>query len=95
MYLKIMRDKHGRHITRHILFDVETLEYTRDPIPAKTSDIVPYALNLPSDVEGPLTVEAKLWYKLALQELVKYNLKLDVIVPPMLLAETEIEIPVQ
>lgn len=95
IYLKLLKDKNGQLITRHILFDVETLEYTRDPIPAKSSDAVPYVLALPQDVEGPLKVEARLWYRLALQEIVKYNLKLNTIVPPVLLIEDTVEIPVE
>lgn len=93
MYLKILRDKKGQPITRHILFNAETLEYTRKPIPPQASDTVPYTIELPANLRGPLKVEAKLWYKLALQEIVKYNLKLDVIVPPVLLAEAALEIP--
>jgi hypothetical protein len=95
MYLKILRDKQGRHITRHVLFDAESLEYTRRAIPAKASDTVPYTLDIPADVQGPLTVEATLWYKLALQEIVKYNLLLDVIVPPIPMADATVEIAVK
>lgn len=95
MYLKILRNKKGQPITRHILFSAATLEYTRKPIPPQASDTVPYTIELPANVQGPLTVEAKLWYKLALQEIVKYNVKLDVIVPPVRLAETSLEIPLR
>lgn len=95
IYLKLLKDKNGQWITRHVLFNVETIEYTRDPIPAKGSDIVPYAFAIPKDTGGPLKVEARLWYRLALQEIVKYNLKLNTIVPPVLLAETITEISVE
>ncbi len=95
IYLKLLKDQNGELITRHILFDAASIEYTRKPIPAKGRDAVPYGFTLPANVQGPLKVEAKLWYKLALQEIVKYNVKLDVIVPPVLLAETSLEIPLR
>jgi hypothetical protein len=95
IYLKLIYDQKGERITRHILFNADRIEYTRKPIPAKASDSVPYAFTVPTDAQGPLTVEAKLWYKLALQELVTYLLKMDVIVPPIMMAETSAQIPLR
>ncbi|MCK6579343.1 MAG: hypothetical protein L6Q98_14725 [Anaerolineae bacterium] len=95
MYLKLLYDEHGERITEHILFDVEHLEYTRTPIPARSSDTIPYSLTVPADSQGSLRVEVRLWYKLALQELLTYLLRLDLVVPPVLMAETILEIPLQ
>ncbi|MCC6222614.1 MAG: hypothetical protein IT201_03875 [Thermoleophilia bacterium] len=91
-YIKLLHDRNGDRIMRHILFDVDRIEYTRRPIPAKASDRVPYTFTVPADARGPLTVEVRLWYKLALQELVTYALKMDWVAPPVLIAETRAEI---
>lgn len=93
MYLKLLWDKNGRRITRHILFDVDRLEYTRSPIPPQATDTVAYTVPIPETARGPLKVEAKLWYKLALQEMIEFNVNLKLVVPPVLLAETSLEIP--
>jgi hypothetical protein len=95
IYLKILRDKAGNVIKRHILFDAHTIEYTRKPIPPKGQDRVPYLVELPSDVQGPLTVHVTLWYQLALQELVKYNVRLDLVIPLVKMAEATLEVPVE
>jgi len=95
IYLKVLTDKNGATIYEHILFDVEKYHYTRDPILAKSSDTIPYTFTVPADAQGPLKVETTLWYRLALQEFVTYSLKLDLILPPVMMEQTVTEIPVQ
>lgn len=92
IYIKMLADAAGQRITEHILFDVQQLWYTRDPIPAGGSDTIPYAFAIPATAQGPLTVEVTLWYRLALQEIVTYSLGLDLIVPPVMMAQTTAEI---
>lgn len=93
LYIKMLEDAAGRRITEHILFDVKRLWYPRDPIPAGGSDTIPYTFAVPASAQGPLTVEVTLWYRLALQEIVTYSLGLDLIVPPVMMAQTTLEIP--
>ncbi|MBZ0283383.1 MAG: cytochrome c family protein [Anaerolineae bacterium] len=95
MYLKLLYDEQDERITEHILFDVDHIEYTRNPIPARSSDTIPYVFTVPVDSQGPLRVEVRLWYRLALQELATYLLKIDVVIPPVVMAETAVEIPLQ
>lgn len=95
IYLKILADSKGETIYKHILFNVENYTYTRDPIPAKSSDTISYAFPVTDDAQGVLTVNATLWYRLALQEFVTYSLNLDMIIPPVVMAQTTVQIPVQ
>ncbi|MCC6191207.1 MAG: hypothetical protein IT318_19470 [Anaerolineales bacterium] len=95
IYLKILNDVAGERIYEHILFNVADYTYTRDPIPAKASDTVDYAFPIPPAVQGPLTVDATLWYRLALQELVTYSLKLDIVLPPVMMEQAHVEIPIR
>lgn len=95
LYVKLLYDEQGKRITRHILFDADRIEYTRRPIPPKASDSVPYTFTVPAGSQGPLTVEAKLRYNLVLQELVAFALKMDLVVPPIELAEATAEISVR
>jgi len=93
IYIKNIYDSQGRLIKNHILFNIDhVMEYTRKPIPAKGTDIIPYSISIPEDAKGPLKVDVTLWYNLALQELVQQNLKLNVIIPPVMMEETSTEI---
>ncbi|NKQ35194.1 MAG: hypothetical protein HF973_06195 [Chloroflexi bacterium] len=93
-YIKYMYDKQGERIVNHLLFDVDRMEYGRKPIPPKGSDTIPYSFPIPNGTAGPLTVEVTMWYRLALQEIVKQNLKLNVIVPPIMMEQTTVEIEI-
>lgn len=95
IYLKILTDKNGETIYEHILFNAEDYTYTRDPIPAKSSDTIPYSFTVPENAQGPLKVETTLWYRLALQEFVTYSLNLDIVLPPVVMEQTVMEIPVR
>lgn len=102
LYIKQMHDDDGSLNTRHILFDVDRLSYTRHPIRPKESDHIPYAVALPDGVKGPVTLKAKLWYRLALQDVLKniaeYQfppLPMDiesVIIPPVMMKEVTLEL---
>jgi hypothetical protein len=98
IYLKKLINEDGSLNKRHILFDIAGSEYTRHPIRPRESDRINYQLDLPAGVKGPIKIEAKLWYRLALQEVLEnvaeYQyppLSFDitkVIIPPVLMAET-------
>ena len=104
LYIKKMKNRDGSLNTRHILFDIDSLEYTRHPIRPGESDHVAYRIDLPPGVGGPLTVEAKLWYRLALQDVLKNiteyqvpGLSFDIekfIIPPVLMVSETAELTV-
>jgi cytochrome c553 len=61
----------------------------------EASDTISYAFPVPQDAQGPLKVESTLWYRLALQEFVTYSLKLDLVLPPVLMEQARVEISVR
>ena len=93
-WVKEMYDADGKRDLRHILVDTERLYYPRKPIPAGASERVEYAL--PALPAGRYTVQTKLWYRLAFQGILK-NFesqgpgKVDVIIPPLSIAEASHE----
>lgn len=96
-WLKIMRNQQGEHDRRHILFDVQSYRYTRKPIAANSSDTVNYRLDLARLPQGTVSIEAKLWYRLALPDILKnakqqLDLDLSHPVPPILLARTTLQL---
>lgn len=99
-YMKLMYDEDGSRNTRHILFDVKTMTYTRQPIGAGKSDEVAYEVPLPAGLpSGELTVEARLWYRLALQDILenvrKYTIpNLHAVIPPVPMAEARTTVAV-
>lgn len=107
IYLKQMTNEDGSLNTRHILFDIDALSYTRHPIRPNESDRIAYKVDLPQTVNGPVKVEAKLWYRLALQDILKNIAEYQVppltfdiekvVIPPILMVETstEIDVPVR
>ena len=90
-WVKVMTDGEGKRDLRHLLFDSARLTYPRRPIPAGASDRVDYAL--PALAAGRYQVSARLWYRLAFQEILA-NLesqtgnRVDVVIPPLRLAES-------
>ncbi|HLA31616.1 MAG TPA: multiheme c-type cytochrome [Pseudomonas sp.] len=99
MWVKHMEDGQGKLDLRHTLFDVERLSYPRKPIPAGASQKVDYAVPLPERAAGPLRIQAKLWYRIAFQEILD-NVKEEemgdlsgVIIAPLLIGESEITAP--
>lgn len=89
-WVKILTDGEGRRDLRHVLFDSAKLEYPRKPIAAGAADSVDVAL--PPLAAGDYRVSAKLWYRLAFQEILA-NIeeqgggKVKVVIPPLLIAE--------
>ncbi|MDR2164920.1 MAG: cytochrome c family protein [Zoogloeaceae bacterium] len=91
-WIKEVTDVEGNPVRRHVLFDAQRLFYTRKPIPPRETDRVEYRVPLPGDAQGPFKVTARLWYRIALQDILenieRQNLgKIDVILPPLLLKE--------
>jgi hypothetical protein len=97
-WVKVMIDGEGQRDLRHLLFDTDRLYYPRKPIPAGASERIDYAL--PALPPGQYAVRVRLWYRLAFQGILK-NFesqgpgKVDVIIPPLSIAETtgELRIP--
>lgn len=93
-WVKEMYDAEGQRDLRHVLFDVERLYYPRKPIPAGASQRIDYAL--PTLPAGRYSVRTRLWYRLAFQDILK-NFesqgpgKVDVIIPPLPIAEARHE----
>lgn len=85
-------DKNGNRIKDHLTFNTAAIDFTRALIPAKGEDLVEYDIKLPKDLKGPLKIKARLWYRVALQDLVYNVVKAKIIVPPFLMAETEMEV---
>lgn len=91
-WMKEVRDIDGKPERRHLLFDAFTLHYTRKPIPPRQTDTVDIRVVPLPGAQGPATVEVRLWYRIAVQDILK-NIesqglgKIDVIIPPLLLKE--------
>ncbi|MDZ7753608.1 MAG: multiheme c-type cytochrome [Gammaproteobacteria bacterium] len=102
LYIKRMTNGDGSANTRHVLFDVDRMAYARPPIRPAESDRVGYRIPLPAGVQGPLRVKARLWYRLALQDILQnieeYQIPAlnfdvgQVVIPPVLMAETTMEV---
>lgn len=94
-WMKEALDAEGKVDLRHLLFDSITLRYTRKPISPGTTDRIDYRIPLPEGAQGPLTVEVRLWYRLAVQEILQ-NIesqgfgKVEAIIPPLLMEETSL-----
>jgi hypothetical protein len=97
-WIKEVSDIEGRPIRRHVLFDAHILNYTRKPIPPRQTDRVEYRLPLAAEASPPAEVEVRLWYRIALQDILE-NIERQglakvggVIVPPLLLEETKVHV---
>jgi hypothetical protein len=102
-YMKMLYDDAGEVIDRHILFDVKRMQYTRKPIRAKETDHLDYEFPLPAQVAGPLKVEVRLWYRLAVQAILRniekqivpaIDLK-GVIIPPVIMEEQVVNVVIE
>ncbi|MDR1648085.1 MAG: hypothetical protein LBR88_08650 [Zoogloeaceae bacterium] len=94
-WIKEVTDVEGNPVRRHVLFDAQRLFYTRKPIPPRETDRVDYHLPLPASAGRPAQVEVRLWYRIALQDILE-NIERQglakvggVIVPPLLLEEVK------
>jgi hypothetical protein len=95
-WIKEVTDVEGNPVRRHVLFDAQRLFYTRKPIPPRETDRVDYRVPLTQDAHGPFKVETRLWYRIALQDILenieRQNLgKVEAILPPLLLKEANAE----
>ena len=87
-------DEQGKQIKDHLTFNTAAIDLTRALVPPRGEDVVDYAIEAPGDVEGPISIQAKLWYRVALQDLVHNVLRADIVVPPFLLTEVSATLPV-
>lgn len=93
-WVKLLTDAEGKVDRRHVLFDTDRLHYPRKPIAAGASDRVDYTI--PGAAGGSYQVRARLWYRLAFQEILQNSEsqglgKLDVVIPPLLMSEARSE----
>lgn len=92
---KLTLEEDGKRDLRHMLFDTDRLVYPRKPIAAGATDHVDYRVALPAGSSKDYTVEVKLWYRLAFQEILE-NFeqqglgKVDVVIPPVLMTEARV-----
>lgn len=87
-------DEHGNRIKDHLTFNTAAIDFTRALVPPRGEDVVNYTFAVPDNVEGPISVRARLWYRVALQDLVHNVLRADIIVPPFLMTEIATTLPV-
>ena len=83
-------DNKGRRLTDHLTFATAKVVWMRKPIPPKGEDVVRYDL---PPAPGPLHLTARLYYKIALPELIFTNLRRDVALPSFTLAELSVDLP--
>jgi nitrate/TMAO reductase-like tetraheme cytochrome c subunit len=86
-------DEDGVEIKDHLTFNTAAVTYKRPLIPARGEDVVEYDLDLPKDLQGPVTLKTRLWYRVALQDIVSRVIKANIVIPPFLFAETEAIVP--
>lgn len=97
-WVKEMRDTKGRLDRHHLLFDVTSLHYARKPIEAGRSQDIDYDVPGIGAASGPLSVEAKLWYRLGFQEILQ-NVEeagmpaLAAVIPPVLMTQASLQEP--
>lgn len=83
-------DNKGRRLTDHLTFATAEVVWIRRPIPPKGEDVVRYDL---PPAAGPLHLTARLYYKIALPELIFTNLRRDLPLPTFTLAELSADLP--
>lgn len=84
-------DNKGRRLTDHLTFATAEVVWMRRPIPPKGEDVVGYDLPLPAP--GQLHLTARLYYKIALPELIFTNLRREMPLPSFTLAELSVDLP--
>lgn len=86
-------DLEGRVIPDHLTFRTAAVIWQRDAIPARGEDVVTYDVPLPDDVTGPLTLRARLLYRIARPELILSNMRINMTIPSFTLAELTASVP--
>lgn len=90
MWIEQFLAESGAVIPNHLTFATARVQWLRRAIPARGEEVVGYDLPLPEGAKGPFRVRARLWYRVALQDLVYQNLRLETPVPPFALAELDV-----
>lgn len=93
VWIEHFLDTEGRRITNHLTFATAEVVWVRRPIPPRGEDVVGYDIPLPAAAPGPFRLTARLYYRVALPDLVYQNLRLDLPPPPFLLAELSVALP--
>jgi len=86
-WMEVFLDDQGNPILDHLTFKTAAIEWERKTIPPRDEDVVSYDIPLPEAGTGPYEIEARLWYTVALPELLFNNLRVEMPVPPLELAE--------
>ncbi len=84
-------DKKDKIIMDHMVFKTHNITLTRPTIPPRESQIITYKVVL-KDALKVKNIEAKLWYKIAYEELVIKTLHRNIPIPKFLLASDKEEI---
>ena len=86
-------DRDGERITDHLTFQTAAVVWVRDPIPPRGEDVARYEVILPEGAVGPLHLQARLLYRIALPDLIYTSLRRNLEVTPFTLAELSVELP--
>lgn len=84
------KDKRGKTIMDHMTFKTADITLTRPTIPPRGSQTIIY--KVPLNGKQVQKIEAKLWYKIAYEELITKTLHRTIPIPKFLLAEATEEI---
>lgn len=93
VWIEHFRDQDGARIVDHLTFDTAAVAWLRDPIPARGEDVVRYDVALAPGIAGPLHLEARLLYRIALPDLVYISLRRALAVPSFTLAALSADLP--
>lgn len=93
MWIEEFLTSRGEVIPNHLTFATAEVRWVRRAIPARQEEIISYDVPLPKGSRGPFRLKARLWYRVALQDLVYQNLRLQATVPPLALAELDLTLP--
>ncbi|MBS3667835.1 multiheme c-type cytochrome [Vreelandella boliviensis] len=91
-WMEIFRDSDGQPILDHLTFRTAAIDWERKTIPPRSEDVVGYDIPLPETGDSSYTLEAQLWYTVALPELLFNNLRVEMPVPPFELTALSAEI---
>ncbi|NHF73886.1 cytochrome c family protein [Paracoccus xiamenensis] len=83
-------DKQGNRLTDHLTFATAKVVWMRRPIPPKGEQVLRYDL---PPASGPLHLQARLYYKVALPDLIFTHLRRDLPLPSFTLAELSVDLP--
>ncbi|MFD1794515.1 hypothetical protein FQV27_07495 [Paracoccus aurantiacus] len=86
-------DSKGRRLSDHLTFSTAKVVWMRKPIPPRGEDVVRYDVALPDGTAGPLHLSVKLFYRIALPELIFTNLRRDMALPSFTMAELSVDLP--